>query len=349
MFLTVQVEETAGTSRDVLASRIDVRLYQLEFEQHCGVLHLLETEPVKPRGNTILGLLATVMQKRGWRRKQPWLRARTNGEQDTLAPLPQAPKIDFYRLYNLLAIDAHVLEQFVRLSEPAFDVSLCIQDYCELYQCSVDKTFPSQRYTIANHAALVNRKPGQARRIMLAQRVTTTDDCEPIVFDNDEINRINEAADGEVESMECEESMPTKKRQSLANKTPDNTVFTRLIPVSILPLFLTQLPLCYTRVNAILHECERLEKRVWSQFPDIVYYPSYLVEQVEAIEQNRRYASFSHQCAYATLQRPVDNEERRLHENEILQLRLDHAATLEVAMREMTRLRALLAQRGDVL
>jgi hypothetical protein len=142
------------------------------------------------------------------------------------------------------------------------------------------------------------------------------------------------------------QSKEKKRRENNAKLVDLKTLESyRLIPVALLPLFLPFLPPCYTRVNTVLHECELLESRIWNCFTDIANYQSYLTEQVEALARNRRFLGFTYQCSHHASftqdpqQRLLNQYERSLYENEILQLRMALVATKECTEKEFKRLR----------
>jgi hypothetical protein len=170
MFLTVQIEDCDNDngSADIeesptLSTQLPVRLYQLEFKQHCGILELLDTVETRPRGTTILGMMSRLMQRYGWQRQSPYTGAATHHATTVISPLTQSPKIQYYRLYNVLAIDAAVMEQFLRHVDQSFSMTATMLQYCRQYGVTIEKTFPLMTHDVSNH----RQRIGKAKRVIV--------------------------------------------------------------------------------------------------------------------------------------------------------------------------------------
>jgi hypothetical protein len=334
MYLTIHIEEEEEAT--LLSVPLPVSLRQLEFAQHRPVLHVLEHRRRKPAGTTLLGLLHQVMLEHGWRRQRPYDR---DSDQDAARCEPQSPGVNDYRLYNVLAVDARALERVVQRGERRFDIEQCMRAYCRQYQVRRAKTFPSLRHDIAQHGALMERSKhavsARAQRTARdnKRRHQDNDDEGAFIYDNAFIN-VPGATDEETTETRAEVPRRGQKRAEVAAAEEQ---WTRLIPVAVLPLLLPLLPPCYTRANEILYECEQLEQRLWRQFTTMAQYPRYVMAQVDALASNRRHVARLHQQSHLAQRAKAES---RLHEDELLHLRLEHATTIEAARREIARLRA---------
>lgn len=304
----------------VTTAQLKVSLKQLEFTHHRSVLHLLERTPKRPAGTTILGLVRTVMTERGWKRKKPYTERGGGGGATTVntpVAVPQAPCIHSYRLYHLLAIDARALERLVQYGQGekrkySFNIESCMEAYCEQYQVHRGKTFPSLRHDIANHAERLDRVSAperglmtKARNKMMAQQRQQQDNGQPFIYDNDDIHG---AINGDEDDSDDDNTNTNQKKKRYNKRKPNKELarsWTRLIPITILPLFMAHLPPCFTHVNEMMYACEMLESRLWQHFTGMSRYPGYLMEQVSALGANRRYMAFVHQQAHLKLTVPL--------------------------------------------
>ena len=357
MSLAVQIEQCRGQQASVILSEnLPVQTYQLEFTRHCGVLQMLEDCTQRPPHDRILGLVLATLLGHGWKKTSPWTGSNNSAATDYVEPIPQAPKIHYFRLYNLMAIDGDQLQRLVHLADPTFNLLECMLRYCADYRLEIDKTFPSARHRTCNRIVRAKkmRKQLHGEEEDTGRLYMIKGPDEPFIYDNDAINTPHPVAP--------ETATTTKRSKYKYQRFDENGArftytreyalrqreFPRLIPVTVLPLFLTYLPTCYTRVNTILHACEQMEESIWAKFHTLAYYESYMAEQVDAITQNRRFTGFAHQCTHLLLGeqavRPLDAYERSLHANELLHLRLLHQDVVECATAEIDRLRALLAK-----
>ena len=115
-----------------------------------------------------------------------------------------------------------------------------------------------------------------------------------------------------------------RKGKEVAPLTTPINKYHRVIPIAILPLFLSLLPSYYQSAKTLVYECEMVEIKMRNN-PNLANNTNYVVAQVDTLMSNRRYLSFTHQCSFLNASEDrISDYERELYENEILQLKMEH-------------------------
>jgi len=299
----------------------------------------------------------------GWQKNPAWSKPllflngnnnnNNNNDSDCVSPVLQSPCIHYHRIYNMLALDGTTLEGFIRASSSGghndtYNIGEAMHSYCAHYGLNISKTFPSHANLVCNRMVGHDNKNGvvstkQRKGAYSTALVLSAPDSgdnngtkqgrlclidapdQPFIFDNAfQQEQEQKQPDNEEKKQKKTKRklLPVEERRAKQIDI-DAIKEHRLVPLAILPLFLSFLPPCYSRVNTVLYECEMLESRVWNSFVDIGDHQAYLTEQVEALARNRRFMGFTYQCAYQSpQQRSLSQYERELHEAEVLQLRL---------------------------
>ena len=152
---------------------------------------------------------------------------------------------------------------------------------------------------------------------------------EPFIYNNDELYEMERNFIEEKEEVVVDEKKKKKKRKKKSIVLPPpplqlDTKYHRVIPMAILPLFLSLLPSYYQNANTLVYECEMVESRMRND-PNLVNNEAYVIAQVDTLCSNRRYMSFAHQCCFLNASEDrISDYERELYENEILQLKMEY-------------------------
>lgn len=322
-------------------------LHTFRFKSHYSVDKYLDSLTKEPSIGSILGQIHLVLKVHGWKRSsnKPWSPQDTAEKTTIIEPLPQSPSIHYFQFYPLIGFDASLIEGFIQSVVPEFNMMDAMLQYCKRYgDIHISKTFPSMRQAIANRREYDNNEKKVIKRSKktsvnfeerLENRIGEVEDC--CIYDNDEIVEVeeqewreeNESEDVKRERVlkENAEKKRRKRKEKRDRETQEkeflDTVFPRIIPISLLPLFLSSLPLPSLHgATSLLYECELLEAQIRNQHALTVLE----TEQVESLALNRRYLSFLFQQSHFNGNRGDEDGlaayERELYENEIFQLKL---------------------------
>jgi hypothetical protein len=148
---------------------------------------------------------------------------------------------------------------------------------------------------------------------------------EPFIYNNDELYGMErEGSVVVVVDKEDGKKPKEKKKRKLSKKQITPIKHYRVIPIAILPLFLSLMPSYYQNANTLVYECEMVEMRMRNE-PNLVNNAKYVVAQIDTLRANRRYISFAHQCSFINASEDkLSDYERELYENEILQLKMEY-------------------------
>jgi len=253
-------------------------------------------------------------------------------------PTITVPRIHYCTHYTLVALNGRDLQAFVRTYvDPNFRLSPLLWRFCEFYGVDIVKTFPSQR----TEDALKARPLGVARKTQATSTLPPPADGTG-VYDNDDLYgpgadpRALLAAEAEAQRQEQMASVEAQHREQMARHTEiqrrrheeETKVFTRLIPVCLLPLLLQMLPDYYQSATNTVSECVALTQALLRSIPTAAF-PSYVHEQLEALHTNTMYVAYRNQKSALCGVTNVDTEFNRLHTLEIEELRRLHQTEME--------------------
>jgi hypothetical protein len=95
----------------------------------------------------------------------------------------------------------------------------------------------------------------------------------------------------------------------------------RLMPVSILPLFLDMLPLFYQSINNTVIQSQNLRDALLREIP-LSHYPDYLYQQIEVLNMNCEYVSYIHQQAYYLVHCREESELEAIYNYELMDTKM---------------------------
>jgi hypothetical protein len=337
----------------LVAKSFKPSIHCLEFDSHLGVCDYLNSLEDEPDVGTNIGLFYRVLREHGWSKKgspfiPPHLQS-TRGK-DCLEPVPQSPKIAYFRSYNMMGFDGGLFENIVRLitGNPSYDILDTMLEYCEKYGVEMERTFPSMRMVVANKKEVPVVDIRKKRKtvsfedslvIRMGGSCSDEDSCGgdggDEIYDNDMIMEMEgEKREGTAEKSEKRsranelKRIHRKERNDRKKMEKDNlaTPHNRIIPISTIPLFLSMMPTHYHDANSILYECESLEISIRNSLSLLVGITKHVYDQVDTLTSNRRYLGFIYQQSFCNGLRESCYE-RDLLENEILQLKMEVVAT----------------------
>lgn len=265
----------------------------------------------EPDCGTLMGSIIDVYRSFGWQRDTK-RRVATPATKAMIEP----PNIHHTRCYHLIAIVADDLERYVRQFDPTFDVFDTMLRICREYHVHHSKTFPSKRHQVGNEEPIALSLTQQKKRKEAEEKeiYCNTAEQEP---ENETFGRPNPRFNARPPMTDEEKKARIKQRNrdfAIDAKTKKRThanymseKFQRLLPVSILPIFLMYMPEVYHAENQFLIECELLEKNLWTTVPHWMY-DTHVAEQIAALGHNRH---------FVTTLRPSKDLLIQLKENEL--------------------------------
>lgn len=293
---------------------LEVKAYRLQNKHLDTITEHLEKHPYPPKGS-LLELMMDQYHRAGW--TNPVGRGAQKKEVGGFTL--EQPSISFLYYYTLLGISMNPVETFIQRYYPEFSLSQFLIGLSHHYQTPIEKLFPSHRHEIAN------RLPPEVIR---RTTTTTTNDKKKKKKKKDIVQEEEEERGGEiiiewVEEEHCPvEEIVERKREDANRKERrvkhQKRLFGRILPISLLPLFLSHLPDFYQEVNISLSLCEQAESLLWNSMV-LHKYDSYVADQVRLLRENRRHLAMEYQCDRFTNDREIENYENILLENELLQ------------------------------
>jgi hypothetical protein len=262
----------------------------MEFKKIPKMSNLLnERKPSKMP--TILDDIAAIYERIGWKP------TKRNTDKEIHGPITESPYIHHYKLYTLLALNADIVEQYMRTLVPEFDVIDIMLQYCDKYNIHHSKTFPSTRnkldetpieYSLKSHEMKRRQEEDERRRnneSELNEGLETFGRNNPAFIARPLLD--DEKKERRKALIECskidKENKKRKHEEYMKKRKP------RLIPVAILPIFLMYMPSIYHKKNQFLFQCEQLERILWNLVSHSNY-DVHVVDQISAMTHNRHYA-----------------------------------------------------------
>ncbi len=292
---------------DVLTAEFPLRLYELEFPSHTDFSRLVQQRRAHPHSS--LEALRVIYQRHG----APCAPLADEVQEES-RPITALPSLAHCSVYQLLALRADDVEQFVRAHlDPQWTLWPLLHALAG--PCDVERTFPSQRHELCNR--LVRRS--FARQAPRPLRLDETD--EALLADNEVLVRA-------LQHHEAAPPVPRHAREQWQRREEaqdDARTYSRLVPLALLPLVLHALPDAYQRVNNTVHCCQALEAAVLRQIC-LEAFPGYVRAQLEVMRANCAHLAALYQQAYfaRAQERSADD-----YETELGDLRALHALELQ--------------------
>jgi len=271
-----------------------ISIYDMVFTK-TYTLSVLLNEIKEPGVTTLMGTIMDVYRSHGWQREPS-----TQIRHATKA-IVEPPFIHHTRCYHLIAVVADDIEAFIQRSDPTFCLADVMLKLCDDYHVHHSKTFPSRRYQVGNEQPISVSLTYQKKRRNAEEKqiccLTADDEYDPSVETFGKPNPrfyVKPPLTEEEKKEKQDEGKRDRQRDAVTRKRTHTAYmsekFQRLLPISLLPIFLMYMPEAYHRVNQSLIACEILEKNLWTTVP-CWKYDTHVNEQLGAMAHNRHYVS----------------------------------------------------------
>lgn len=288
---------------------LEVKVYRLQNKHLDTITEHLEKNPYPPKGS-VLEMMMDQYHRAGWTNSTLTMKKKKTLESASIGFSLEQPSMSFLYYYTLLGISMDPLEALIQEHYPEFSLTQFLIDLSKQYNIAIDSLFPSHRHEISNrlspevirHTNDNNNKKKKKRRV---------DENDEEVEEEGMVDLIEEIIERKREN----ESRRERKERH------QKRIFGRILPISILPMFLSRLPDFYQEVNISLSLCEQVETLLWNSMV-LHKYDSYVADQVRLLRQNRKFLAMEYQSFRFIKDQQTENYEIILLENEILQRQL---------------------------
>jgi hypothetical protein len=295
-----------------------ISIYDMVFTK-TYTLSVMLSELKEPDATTLMGSIIDVYRSYGWQREA------STQKTPVSKAIIEPPFIHHTRCYHLIAVVADDIETYLQQRcDPTFNVADVMLKLCDDFHVHHSKTFPSRRYQVGNEEPVslsINyqkkKKKEEEKKIFCN---TVDDEHDPSVetfgLPNPRFN-VKPPLTEQEKKEKMNESKRDRRRDATTRKRTHtaymNEKFQRLLPISLLPIFLMYMPEAYHRVNQSLIVCETLEKNLWTTIPHWKY-DTHVGEQLTAMAHNRHYVTTMRQSKELILQ---------LKQNELLMTKVN--------------------------
>jgi hypothetical protein len=321
------------------AEYLPCSLYNLKFDRHDPISHLLDRELQNTGGggqqegikeNTSFTALLSLYRNHGYQLPLSEINTnttRTGTEQKKkgkshfhIKPIPRVPNLDYCSTYHILALEVDELGRFLRkYIHTQYCIEATLNHFCNHYKLDIEKTFPSLSHSISNY------KPNLQGINVKRMRKNDEKEEMPFIYDNAalQIERPTKKHKGEERVRDI---VSPKRRLSAASSSSveekeQEQHYGRLMPVSILPLFLDMLPLFYQSINNTVIQSQNLRDALLREIP-LSHYPDYLYQQIEVLNMNCEYVSYIHQQAYYLVHCREESELEAIYNYELMDTKM---------------------------
>lgn len=307
-------------SREIISLDLPLKIYRFHFREREDISLYLQNHNSGENG-TILESIQLQYQRAGMNLNKKKQEKMTN---DKLELILKQPSMKFYLFYSIIGFSFETIQQFIKQYYPHEDLYRILFDICENYQVSIDQTFPSLRDEVSNRKTLNSRRI--AIPVLLGKKKRKISSS--LIDEEEEYDTGNEEEEEEdidvnewIKNEKTDRKMEDKRRKK-KKKMDWEKEYDRIIPISILPIFLSHLPGFYQTVNMTLSLCEELEIMIWKEI-QFTNYDDYVRDQMRVFKHNRKVIAFQYQTIqFDRPNKELDQYELILKENELFQFRL---------------------------
>lgn len=313
-------------------------MHNLIYDNHAPFSQLFDGLKEEPKVGSSLEILLSIYKGYGY--ESPIIEENGGGggggvgydkkmTSFSIDPVLVLPNLNSCSNYHIIALRMEDIEVFIRrYIDIGFNIEIMMNDFCHHYKLQIDDTFPSIRHDIANY----NPKLHQRRTPLQCKEEKNVDESKiPCIYDNIAL-RNQSLREINIEEKRGRKEPAKKKLKMtprLKNEEEEEVKYHRLLPVSLLPLFLNMFPLFYQSINNTFIQCHNLRDCLLKNTP-FSYYPDYLYQQIEVLNINCEYICHIHQQSYYRIHCREESEMEKIYMNEIDRLKKEHQKEIDI-------------------